>query len=472
MKKIQLIFVALVTIMAFTVVSGAGVLSVQASQTDPTSDELAQALGCSDITARQGWVWSYTSIGESDVVIMGYDDLQTAWVLIMLFPSHTQSEASLSVSNVKGPITLWYDAYGSYDPEGPSPFTVNVVGPDGVVVSSQTPEWPYHIDVPGDGRLYTIEWKASSGVSRDLYTFSIYHVGHLNNPPVARAGADQSIRPNTNALLDGSASVDDEPGVPLTYAWSVKESPTGSNPQLSDPAAVKPMFTADQVGLYVIQLVVTDVTGLSSSDTVNVWVNNSPVITMATFQQNGVGAPVFLLGSATDLENDPLTYQWSLTDKPPESTLQLGLLSTTSIGGFVPDALGTYTARLTVSDGKATAITQDVSIPIALAGAPITSQMSALKSAVSTLSESAVNPGKKTALLADLNAVQKQVNKGNYGTAAKLLENTVLARMDGCVKNGAPDRNDFIIQYDAQLQLYSQVQPLALYLAWLVEHPP
>jgi hypothetical protein len=486
MKKIQLISIALITIMALTVVSGAGMLKAGADSSHPTSEELAQALDCSEITARQGWVWSYSVKGVSFVHIQLYEAHDEVKLYTELRDPNLHEEASVSVSHVKGPLRIYWDTYYM---AGSGLGTVSVLDSTEAVVASQAAwgiSWPSqmttddyinyapYMDVPGDGALYTVQWKLTATTLNYFSMWEISTVRVRNLPPVAHAGADQSIRSNANALLDGSASVDDEPGAPLTYAWSVKESPAGSSPRLSDPTAVKPVFTAEQLGLYVIQLVVTDVTGKSSAsaDTVSVWVNNAPVITMATFQQNGVGAPVFLLGSATDLENDPLTYQWSLTGKPPESALQLGLLSVSSVGGFVPDALGTYTARLTVSDGKPTATTQDVSILVAPTGAPIASKVLALKSAVKALPNSAVSPIKKAALLAGLNAVQKQVDKGKYGTAAKLLEYTVLARMDGCVKRGAPDHDDFIKQCDTQLQLYSQVQPLALYLAWLAEHPP
>ena len=82
-----------------------------------------------------------------------------------------------------------------------------------------------------------------------------------------------------------------------------------------------------------MQLVVTDIGGSQSADTALVTQNTLPLITSTTATQNGVGGPLFLQGSATDADNDPLTYEWSLTGKPEGRTMGLGLLSTTSIGG-------------------------------------------------------------------------------------------------------------------------------------------
>ncbi|MGZ4892172.1 MAG: PKD domain-containing protein [Halobacteriota archaeon] len=467
MKSLQLLSIVLVTVIALTVVSGAGMITAQASETDPTSAELAQAMGCAGLTQNLGWGWSYATSGSASLRASGY-------VFIMINGNpYDPGEASITVSQVKDIQLSWGWLPSFYG--GTGSLECYVKDPNGVVVarqayggSSTTPS----ITVPDDGRLYTVTWALTfQGSDSSSYAFaSIGGLQATNRPPVANAGADLATAPNTPISLNGAASYDRE-GDPITYSWSITSAPAGSTPQLSDPTAARPVFSANVVGDYTLQLVVTDNHNAASTpDTMHVTVDNPPVITIATAQQHGVGSPLFLQGYANDPDNDPLTYQWSLTDKPPESTMQLGLLSTTSIGGFVPDMLGTYTARLSVSDGKLT-VTKDVSVLVARTGAPVASEVTQLASAVRALPDSALTPGKKTALLADLNTVQKQVDRGQYGPAAKILKNAVLPRMDGCVKRGTPDSNDFVRTCDQQLQLYPQTQSLALYLAWLQAHP-
>ena len=99
-----------------------------------------------------------------------------------------------------------------------------------------------------------------------------------NNPPVANAGADQTIATNsTQVQLDGSASSDVDSD-PLTYQWTMTSKPNGSSATLSDATLVNPTFVADIDGAYTLQLIVNDGTVDSVADTVVITVgNNSPV---------------------------------------------------------------------------------------------------------------------------------------------------------------------------------------------------
>jgi len=81
-------------------------------------------------------------------------------------------------------------------------------------------------------------------------------------------------------------------------------------------------------------------------------VNRSPVAVTGPTQSVVAGTLVTLDGSAsTDPDNDPLTYAWTLA-VPTGSTATLSGASTAR-PTFTPDVAGTYTATLTVSDGKA-----------------------------------------------------------------------------------------------------------------------
>src|SRR5439155_9246405 len=56
----------------------------------------------------------------------------------------------------------------------------------------------------------------------------------------------------------------------LTYQWAIASQPAGSAAQLNSTSAVSPSFTPDLAGNYTFQLTVTDQTGRSSVNLLNV----------------------------------------------------------------------------------------------------------------------------------------------------------------------------------------------------------
>ena len=89
----------------------------------------------------------------------------------------------------------------------------------------------------------------------------------VNQPPVANAGANQTVVVGDSVSLNGGGSSDPENDA-LVYRWSLISVPVGSSASLSDPAAVAPTFVADSVGDYVAQLIVNDGEFDSTPDTV------------------------------------------------------------------------------------------------------------------------------------------------------------------------------------------------------------
>ena len=75
--------------------------------------------------------------------------------------------------------------------------------------------------------------------------------------PTAKTGDDQVAFVGELVALDGSASTDPT-GVNLTYKWSFSAKPTGSTANIINADKVKPEFSPDKVGDYIITLTVSN----------------------------------------------------------------------------------------------------------------------------------------------------------------------------------------------------------------------
>lgn len=176
-----------------------------------------------------------------------------------------------------------------------------------------------------------------------------------NTAPVADAGPIQNVKSGTLVTLNGSNSTDVN-GDLLTYLWSFVSVPGESSATLSNPTVVAPSFTADVVGEYVLQLVVNDEHSDSIPATVTVSVsegNIRPTANAGDDKNVDEGIVVSLDGKkSTDANGDPLTYTWSIIEKPTVPTQSKAILSNTKIVNptFLADQPGDYVIGLQVSD--------------------------------------------------------------------------------------------------------------------------
>lgn len=88
--------------------------------------------------------------------------------------------------------------------------------------------------------------------------------------------------------------------------------------------------------------------------------NHAPVASAGAAQIVSVGSSVKLNGSATDADQDLVSYTWTLS-KPANSAAYL-LNSKVATPTFNPDVAGVYVATLIVNDGKLDSLPSTVMI--------------------------------------------------------------------------------------------------------------
>lgn len=97
--------------------------------------------------------------------------------------------------------------------------------------------------------------------------------------------------------------------------------------------------------------------------------NTAPVANAGAVQSVMSGSVVTLDGSkSSDVDNDTLTYAWTLSTKPPGSSAVLSD-ATSAKPTFKTDSAGIYVATLVVSDGKGSSPASTVTITASVANA-------------------------------------------------------------------------------------------------------
>ncbi len=243
------------------------------------------------------------------------------------------------------------DASASFDPDGDLiTYVWSLVSqPEGSVASISDPvaeQASIETDIEG---TYVIELVANDGEFDSTPDTLTITVTPPNIKPVADAGSDQSTLIGDQVNLNGSGSYDQD-GDSLTYHWSVI-SPVSASGALSDSSSVTPSLIIEEHGLYVIQLIVNDGGLDSDPDTVYLKAGNTKPIANAGEDKTGwPGDTLELNGSASsDLDGDPLSYQWRIVDKPIGSQVSLSD-SSAVMPSLTLDMYGEYRVQLIVND--------------------------------------------------------------------------------------------------------------------------
>ena len=197
-------------------------------------------------------------------------------------------------------------------------------------------------------------------VLRVVFTGGGFNVGRMTfsysgpagtNPPVADAGADQTITLPSGLSLDASASYDPDGDV-ISYLW---EKISGPSCTISSATQAVTAVTGLSAGSYQFRVTVNDGSD-TDTDVVNVTVNPEPAhapvaVAGDDFSSNipTHGNCVNLDGTTSyDLNGDALTYSWSQVSGPNSSNITVTGAGTASACDLIA---GTYTFRLSVDDG-------------------------------------------------------------------------------------------------------------------------
>jgi hypothetical protein len=226
---------------------------------------------------------------------------------------------------------------------------------------------------------YVVSLVTNDGVLSSAAAFVTVASGAANVPPTAIASGPTSVvLVGSRVTLDGSASVDPN-GDLLRYSWRWISRPSSSAAVLGFTSTARPEFVPDVAGDYVVGLVVSDGRANSTerSATIRVARTAAPLVNAGSTQSVLVGSTIDLDGSGApagsgDLSNaNLLLYQWGLVSRPDGSSPARAITSAGAAKAqFIPDAVGTYVFRLTVTDSIGNSSSDVVSVRVSQRNAP------------------------------------------------------------------------------------------------------
>jgi len=461
-----------VAVINATPTSGPAPLTVQFDGTqsyDPQGGALQYAWEFGDGNSATTPIASNTYITPSPapyeaclVVVDPLDAVGEVCIQIYVLPPLPIANAGSSQTVHAGKVVT-LDGSGSSDPSGLVPLTyawsfVSVPPGSTATLSGPTSVHPtFTADLVGNYVIQLVVTN-STGVQSSPSTVTI---STTNTAPIANPGPDQVIiQVGTTVQLDGSHSYDPD-GDTITYLWTITTKPQNSLATLASATTATTSFVADVDGTYVITLVVSDPWVPSLPKTVTVSFENvKPVADAGAAQAGVVGTPVTLDGSgSSDANLLPLTYQWSFVLVPTGSQAAITNPSAAQ-ATFDPDQPGIYIVQLIVADSFLTSDPSTVQIKVVSQLTEIHTLLKNLIDYIGSLDRRDFkNCSMRNDLIRMLQDVMTDVEQRHQGDSLNDL-NGIVRRVDGCTVSGAPDRDDWIIDCQAQTAVYSQLMSI------------
>lgn len=184
-----------------------------------------------------------------------------------------------------------------------------------------------------------------------------------NAPTVTASAMPNSVEPLAPVQLTATATDADDQCLgapqPRTFLWTVASAPAASTAVVADPASPATTFTPDVPGTYQLEVVATDSTGLRSAPAfVDVTATTCSLLapSVAAFLPVSaildapltLPAPVYTDANCV-ASGGPVTYAWSVVDRPAGSAALLGDPGTAQ-PVLTPDRIGVYRLSVVVTN--------------------------------------------------------------------------------------------------------------------------
>jgi glucose/arabinose dehydrogenase len=257
----------------------------------------------------------------------------------------------------------------------------------------------------------------------------------VNQPPVAAASGSPLSGAAPLTVNFSSAGSSDPEGVALTYSWTFGDGGTSTQPN--------PSHTYQSAGTYTARLTVSDGVNSTASNNISVSVTtsgNQPPVAVASGSPTSGTAPLtvnFSSAGSSDPEGVALTYSWTFGD---------GGTSTQPNPSHTYQSTGTYTARLTVSDGVNSTSSSDIPITVSGASAGLVAAYGFEESSGGTVTDASGNANHGTLSGAT------RTTSGRYGSALSFSGSNALVSI--------PDSNS--LDLTAAMTLEAWVYPTSV----------
>ncbi|MEP7166119.1 MAG: PKD domain-containing protein, partial [Ferruginibacter sp.] len=186
----------------------------------------------------------------------------------------------------------------------------------------------------------------------DTDTMQVTVNAAVNQAPTANAGLDQNITLPANAVsLNGSGT--DPDGTITVYQWTKISGPAGGT--ITNAGSATTAVTGLAEGVYEFQLRVTDNSGATDTDIMQVTVNAIPATNEAPTANAGTDISIYLpdnsvtlSGTGIDPDGQVASYNWSVIS----GTAYLLSNSNSAITNLTGLQQGIYLVELTVTDNS------------------------------------------------------------------------------------------------------------------------
>ena len=191
---------------------------------------------------------------------------------------------------------------------------------------------------------------------------------HMDNRPPALRVSTAIVHEDTSEQLNAWAA--DPDGDTMTYNWTQKSPSTPrvafDNHTILRPTVTGPDVSGDGSTTFILTLNATDQHGLSSTKDMQlaVWGNSRPTVDAGPDTRVREGDHVQLNGTASDNNNDPITYQWTYTPSIPPITLSNSTILNPTFTAPEVSADITYTFTLNATDHHGAYRTDTVDITV------------------------------------------------------------------------------------------------------------